>query len=124
MESTKDGYSSFIPNIDGCISFGDTIQDAIINMRESLTLHISGMIEDKEDIPQQNIELLSKKYKNDISMIISLDNFLLSKLLKVKQKRINISINKNVLAMCDKKAKKLNVSRSALIENSLIQLMD
>ena len=124
FEPTKDGYSSFIPNINGCISFGDTLQDAVMNMREALTLHISGIIEDDESIPQQDIELLSKEYKNEISMIISLDNFLLSKLSRVKQKKINISINEKILAMCDKKAKKLNVSRSVLIENSLMQLMD
>ncbi len=124
FEVTKDGYSSFAPNIDGCVSFGKTLQDTIANMKEALTLHISGMIEDNENILEQNIEKLSKLYKNDISMIITLDRFLLSKLLKVRQKRINITINENILTMCDKKAKKLNVSRSALIENSLMQLMD
>ena len=121
LEDTQDGYSTFIPQVDGCVSYGDDISEAIANTVEALTLHLSGYIEDKISIPAQNIEEAKKQFPNEMGMLIHPDKFLLSKLLKTKQKRINITINENILELCDKKAKQRGTSRSALIENALIE---
>lgn len=45
------GYWVTVPALPGCLSQGDTIEEAIANAREAIKLHIEGMIEDGEPVP-------------------------------------------------------------------------
>jgi len=119
LEQTEDGFSTFIPNLDGCVSFGKSIDEAIKNTKEALTLHIAGMIEDKVDVPSFNIEKIKKEANDGFLAFIEPDRVLLSKLVRGKAKRINITIDENLLELVDKRAKELNISRSRLIESGL-----
>ena len=38
--SEEGGYTVFIPNLPGCISEGDTRQEALGNIREAIELHL------------------------------------------------------------------------------------
>ena len=40
-----------VPDIAGCFSAGDTMEEAIKNVREAIELHLEGLVEDKLDIP-------------------------------------------------------------------------
>lgn len=119
LEKTKEGYSTYIPNLEGCVSFGKDIDEAVKNTKEALTLHVSGMIEDKEQVPSFNADLVQKEAKGNFVAFVEPDQLLLSKLVKGKSKRINITIDEHLLALSDKRAKELHVSRSALIESGL-----
>ena len=44
-------YSIHFPDFDGCISAGDTFEEALYMGVEALELHIKGMLEDGDDIP-------------------------------------------------------------------------
>ncbi len=46
------GFSVFFPDLPGCISGGATVQEAAVNAAEALSLHIEGMAEDGEAIPE------------------------------------------------------------------------
>ena len=46
------GYGVFFPDLPGCVSAGDTIQEAAHKAEEALALHIEGMIEEGETIPE------------------------------------------------------------------------
>ena len=45
------GYSVFFPDLDGCTSGGDTLEEAVRNAEEALALHLEGMISQGEAIP-------------------------------------------------------------------------
>jgi len=46
-----DGISIEFPDLPGCITFGDSDTEAINNAKEALELHLYGLEEDKEHIP-------------------------------------------------------------------------
>ena len=52
IEKAKGNYSSYSPDVLGCISAGDSIEETRQNMKDALQAHIQGMVEDGEGIPQ------------------------------------------------------------------------
>ena len=46
------GFSVTFPDFPGCISAGDDFDDAFRMAHEALSLHISGMLEDGDEIPK------------------------------------------------------------------------
>lgn len=52
------GYSVRFPQLDGCFTQGDTLEEAMAHAREAMSLHLYGMEEDGEAIPEA--ELLPK----------------------------------------------------------------
>lgn len=46
------GYCVTFPDLPGCITEGDTLEEALRMAKEALELHIYGMEEDGDDIPQ------------------------------------------------------------------------
>ena len=49
--SEKSGFGISFPDFPGCISFGESQEEAIRDGKEALAFHIEGMIEDGEYIP-------------------------------------------------------------------------
>ncbi len=45
------GYVATIALLPGCISEGDTEEEAVANIREAMALHIESMLEDGEVVP-------------------------------------------------------------------------
>lgn len=45
IEKTEGNYSSFSPDVPGCIAHGKSVQQTITNMREALALHIENLAE-------------------------------------------------------------------------------
>jgi len=45
------GYSVDFPDLPGCVSAGDSLEEALAMARESLSLHLYGMAEDGDAIP-------------------------------------------------------------------------
>ena len=48
----RSAYGVSFPDFPGCISAGDTLEEAVKQAQEALVLHIHGMIEDGESIPE------------------------------------------------------------------------
>lgn len=57
----KNGISIYFPDLDGCISHGENEENALINAKEALSLHLYGMEQDREEIPKptnlRNVQL-------------------------------------------------------------------
>lgn len=51
IERAPGNYSAYVPDLPGCITVGDTIEETIANMREAISLHLDGMYEDGDPIP-------------------------------------------------------------------------
>lgn len=49
--SEKSGFGISFPDFPGCISFGESREEAIRNGEEALAFHIEGMVGDGEDVP-------------------------------------------------------------------------
>jgi predicted RNase H-like HicB family nuclease len=44
-------YSAYVPDLPGCVSTGDSLEEVQRNIREAITFHLQGMREDGEFIP-------------------------------------------------------------------------
>ena len=51
FERSPDGYGAFVPDLPGCVSVGDTLEDAQQNIREAIEGHLSVMREFGDQIP-------------------------------------------------------------------------
>ena len=98
-------FGVFFPDVLGCISAGTTFEEAYKNGVEALTLHLSSMIEDKEDIPIVDIDNAQVEAEGDLLVMLEPDRLLLSKLVKGKAKRISATIDEYILDLSDKKLK-------------------
>ncbi len=47
----KDVYGVIVPDVLGCVTVGDTIEEAYENIHEALTFHLESMAEDGDEIP-------------------------------------------------------------------------
>jgi predicted RNase H-like HicB family nuclease len=45
------GYSIDFPDLPGCVSAGDNLEESLTMAREALSLHLFGMLEDGDEIP-------------------------------------------------------------------------
>jgi len=52
FEPSKTGYGVYFPDLVGCISYGDTFEQAQENAKEALELHIKGILHDREEVPK------------------------------------------------------------------------
>jgi predicted RNase H-like HicB family nuclease len=44
-------YGVSVPALPGCISAGSNLDEALMNVREAISLHLRGMAEDGDEIP-------------------------------------------------------------------------
>ena len=51
IEPGDHNYSAYVPDLPGCITTGTTYEEVKKNIREAITLHLRGMVEDHEPIP-------------------------------------------------------------------------
>ncbi|MDO5054326.1 MAG: type II toxin-antitoxin system HicB family antitoxin [Pasteurella oralis] len=52
MGDDQHAYGVIVPDLPGCFSAGDTLEDAFLNAKEAIAFHIEGMLEDGDNIPQ------------------------------------------------------------------------
>lgn len=52
IEKSETGFSSYSPDVLGCIATGETLDQTIANMKSALSLHLRGLVEDGEEIPK------------------------------------------------------------------------
>ena len=52
IEKGPNNYSAFVPDLPGCITTGRTVEEIEENIREAIELHLEGMREDGEPIPE------------------------------------------------------------------------
>jgi predicted RNase H-like HicB family nuclease len=51
-EKTSTGYSAHVPDLPGCIAAGATLEETTDLIREAIEMHLEGMREDGEKIPE------------------------------------------------------------------------
>ncbi len=54
IEKAGNNYSSYSPDLPGCVATGATFNEAEKNMHEAVEMHIQGMLEDNLPIPESH----------------------------------------------------------------------
>ena len=52
-EREEGGYSVTVPALPGCLAQGETLEEAIAMAKEAIVLHIAGLIEEGEVVPEE-----------------------------------------------------------------------
>jgi predicted RNase H-like HicB family nuclease len=52
IEQGEHNLSAYVPDLPGCITTGKTVEDIERNIREAIELHLQGLREDGEPIPE------------------------------------------------------------------------
>jgi predicted RNase H-like HicB family nuclease len=52
IEKGARNYSAYVPDLPGCVSVGDTLEEAKAEIREAIEFHLEGMREDGFPIPK------------------------------------------------------------------------
>ncbi len=56
FEKSKDGYSAYVPDLPGCVAFGDTKEETEELIYEAIKFHIEGMEKDNQSVPPSVVE--------------------------------------------------------------------
>ncbi|MCY3621227.1 MAG: type II toxin-antitoxin system HicB family antitoxin [Gammaproteobacteria bacterium] len=110
------GYGVSFPDFPGCVSVGDTLDDAVRNGCEALAFHVEGLSADGAPVPTPRLidaikadpELADWRRDADIVLIpLLLD--------RGSSRRVNISLDRGLLEAIDDEAKQRRVTRSAFL---------
>jgi predicted RNase H-like HicB family nuclease len=52
IEKTENGYSSYSPDLPGCVATGSTREEVEKNMHDAIEMHVKGLIEDNLPVPE------------------------------------------------------------------------
>ncbi len=52
LEPAGQNYSAYVPDLPGCVATGDTRAGAESNIREAIKLHLEGLRQDGDPIPE------------------------------------------------------------------------
>ncbi len=107
-------FGVVVPDLPGCFSAGDTLDEAVDNAKEAIELWLETVIDDNGVIPESSsISDLqaNPEFKGWVWAVITVDISELSD----KAERVNITIPARVLRRIDAAAKEAGESRSGYI---------
>mgnify|MGYP002628081447 CR=1 FL=1 len=113
-------YGVTVPDLPGCFSAGDTVDDALTNAIEAIECHIEGILIDGETVPSaRTIEFHSKnrQFSGGIWALADVD---LSKL-SGKAKRVNITLPEHLLVQIDSYASRSGETRSGFLVHAAME---
>jgi predicted RNase H-like HicB family nuclease len=113
-------YGVSFPDIPGCVTAGSSPEEAYKLAEEVLQFHIDGMLEEGESIPEPSLDNADKLARATGASIIHM----VPVRLPSKAKRVNITIDENILEDIDQAAAIRGVTRSAFLVFSARNLID
>lgn len=54
IEKANNNYSAYSPDLPGCVATGSSREEAEGNMRETIEMHVHGLLEDNLPIPESH----------------------------------------------------------------------
>lgn len=115
FQVADDGISISFPDLPGCLPCADTMDEAFYNAREALELHLYGMEEDGEHIPEPSPVSSIHPGNNEVIAMIE------AWMPPFRERMANKAINKTVTIprWLDTLAKRENVNFSHIFQQSL-----
>ncbi len=121
-KARNEPYGVDIPDLKGCFSVGDNIDQAIQNAHEAIECHIEGLLIDEIPVPiAKKIEdhVNSTTYQDGIWALVEID---MSKL-SGRAKRINITLPERILRQIDKFTHVHGGNRSGFLAEASLEYM-
>ncbi len=103
-----------VPDLPGCFSAGDTLDEAIEKAREAIELHIDGLLDDGEAVPLARSvgeHQARTEFSGWIWAVVEIDPAMLDD----QVERVNITLPRRVLSRLDRAAKAAGETRSGYI---------
>jgi len=119
----ESGYGVSVPDLPGCFSAGDTLEEAVESAQEAIACHLEGLLMDGEPLPaMQSLETrqASDDYQGGVWALVDVD---ISKL-SSKTKRINVTLPARVLAIVDEAAAREGETRSGLLARAALSYVE
>lgn len=116
-------YGVIVPDLPGCVSAGVTVDEALANVREAIELHLEGLIEEGMAIPEPGlIEDYRRKrdYAGGTWAVVAVD----PGNLRVKAKRLAVTMPERIVDAVDRYAKQQGETRSGLLTKAAIRYID
>lgn len=57
IEESEGNYGAYVPDLPGCVTTGDTLDEVRAMMREAIEFHLDGMREDGEPTPEPSTRI-------------------------------------------------------------------
>lgn len=117
----KDPASAFgvdFPDFPGCITGGDTLEEARESAVEALAFHIEGMLEDGDEIPAPtllDIVMSDSNNRDAVAFLVDVADE------NPKVVRINVTFKENVLEQIDSYTKKRRMTRAGFLEEAALE---
>ena len=114
-KESKSNFGVEFPDFPGCISAGETLDQAVAGVKEALELHIEGMLEDAEALPEpKDFSVIRKQSvtKGAIPVLIDV-------LIPRRSKRINITMDEGLLEKVDEVASNRGTTRSGFLAEAV-----
>lgn len=100
LEKVSDGYVVSVPDVPGCFSAGDTLEEAFKNVQEAIPFHIEGILEDGEEVPLPTAlegHTKNPEFKDCVFSVVDVD---ISHLMG-KSEKINITLPSRLIRYID-----------------------
>ncbi|CAK0776787.1 antitoxin HicB [Gammaproteobacteria bacterium] len=120
IERGISGYGVIFPDLPGCTSAGDTIEDAAFSSQEAASLHVGGLLEDGEDLPNPTpLDNIARDSEIDevARILVRVD-------LPGRAVRFNATMDEALLARIDSTARSMGMSRSGFLADAARRMME
>jgi predicted RNase H-like HicB family nuclease len=110
----RHAFGVVVPDLPGCFSAGDTLDEALVNAREAMELWLETVIDDGRPVPEPKslaTHQANREFAGWIWAVVAVDLASLSD----KIERVNITLPARVLRRIDQAAKQAGESRSAYL---------
>lgn len=122
LGDAKSAYGVVVPDLPGCFSAGDTLDEAIVNAEEAILLYLEDALDEGRAPPAASrLEVLQskKEFRGWTWAVVDVDIAKLS----TKAARINITIPDRLLNTIDNYASKHGETRSGFLARAAIEAM-
>lgn len=110
LGNRKHAFGVVVPDLPGCFSAGDTLDEALTNAREAVATWLESQLDHGEPIPAAGtLDNYVKDYKGWLPSVVEIDR---AEVLG-EVERINISLPKRVLRRLDAQAKQARQAKQA-----------
>ncbi len=93
LEKGESGeYGVYFPDLPGCVSGGESVEEAMRSAKEALLLHLYGMEEDGENIPEPSEPEAIKHAENEFVFLVEANYKVYKGMMKRQRKTCTLTI--------------------------------
>ena len=122
IEPADEGHAFgvVVPDLPGCFSAGDTLDEAVENSREAIALWIETVLDDDATIPAPGRladHVKNPEFSGWLWAVVEVDGALLDD----QTERVNISMPRRILSRIDRYASAHGETRSGFLVNAALE---